>query len=83
MASGQPPKAVQRHMAHPVCTKNHFLFKMYYPKKKLKVSNSQNKFMKSSFLSKYERNILMISALASKERSNQKNKGTYTNYGYI
>ena len=44
--------------------------------KKLKVSKSQNKFMKSSFLPKYEQNILRISALASKERSNQKNKGT-------
>ena len=33
----------------------------------LKVSKSQNKFMKSSFLPKYERNILRISALASKD----------------
>ena len=29
----------------------------------LKVSKSQNKFMKSSFLPKYKRNILRISAL--------------------
>ena len=39
---------------------------------KLKVSKSQNKFMRSSFLPKYKRNILRISALASKERSNKK-----------
>ena len=49
-----------------------------YPKKlyQLKVSRSQNKFMRSSFLPKYERNILKISALASKERS-KKNKALY------
>ena len=50
----------------------------------LKVSKSQNKFMESSFLPKYEQNILRISALASKERSNQKIKALYyTNYELI
>ena len=38
----------------------------------LKVSKSQNKFMKSSFLPKCEWNILRISALASKKWLNQK-----------
>ena len=38
----------------------------------LKVSKSQNKFMKSSFLPKYEQNILKISALATKKWLNQK-----------
>ena len=48
----------------------------------LKVSKSQNKFMRSSFLPKYERNILRISTLASKERSNKEMKALYhTNYG--
>jgi hypothetical protein len=38
--------------------------------------------MRSSFLPKYERKILRISALASKERSNKKIKALYyTNYG--
>ena len=44
----------------------------------LKVSKSQNKFMKSSFLPKYEQNILRISALASKKWLNQ--KLYHTNY---
>ena len=44
----------------------------------IKVSKSQNKFMKSSFLPKYEQNILRISALASKKWLNQ--KLYYTNY---
>ena len=39
----------------------------------LKVSKSQKQFMVSSILPKNKRSI---SALASKERSNQKNKGT-------
>ena len=39
---------------------------------KLKVRQFQNEFMKSSFLPKYEQNILRISALASNKRSNQK-----------
>ena len=38
----------------------------------LKVSKSQNKFMMSSFLPKYEQNIWRISALASKKWLNQK-----------
>ena len=38
----------------------------------LKVSKSQNKFVKSSFLPKYEENILKISALAFKKWMNQK-----------
>ena len=42
----------------------------------LKVCKSENKFMRSLLLPKYEQNILRISALASKERSNKKNKGT-------
>ena len=42
----------------------------------VKIRKSQNKLMKSSFLPKYEQNILRIFALATKERSNQKNKGT-------
>ena len=42
----------------------------------LKVSKFQNEFMMSSFLPKNERNVLRISALASKKRSDQKNKGT-------
>ena len=44
----------------------------------LKVSKSQNEFMRSSFLPKYKRNILWISALASKKWLNQ--KLYYTNY---
>ena len=38
------------------------LFLLMPARKALKVSKSQNKFMMSSFLSKYERNILRISA---------------------
>ena len=41
-----------------ICTKSG----LYY-KSQLKVSKSQNKFMKSSFLPKNERNIARISAL--------------------
>ena len=44
----------------------------------IKVSKSQNKFMKSSVLPKYEQNILRISALASKKWFNK--KLYYTNY---
>ena len=44
----------------------------------LKVSKSQNKFMKSSFLPKYKPNILRIFALASKKWLNQKLH--YTNF---
>ena len=44
----------------------------------LKVSKSQNKFMMSSFLPKYKRNILRISALGSKKWVNQ--KLYFTNY---
>ena len=40
----------------------------------LKVSKSQNKSIKSSFLPKYERNILRISALAFKKWLNNKIK---------
>ena len=44
----------------------------------LKVSKSQKKLIKSSFLPKYEQSILRISALASKKGLNQ--KLSYTNY---
>ena len=43
----------------------------------LKVCKSENKFMRSLLLPKYEQNILRISALASKERSNKKMKAFY------
>ena len=51
----------------------------YAPKQRpivaLKISKSQNKLLKSLFVPKYEQNILRISGLASKERSNKKNRG--------
>ena len=57
---------------------NGFIFRKINRIYQLKVSISQNKFMKSSFLPKYEQNILRISALASKKWLNQ--KLYYTNY---
>ena len=42
----------------------------------LKVSKSHKQILKFSFEQKYEQKYFCISALASKKRSNQKNKGT-------
>ena len=43
--------------------------KSIYQMERLKFSRFQNQFMKSSFLPKYERNIVRISALALQDRN--------------
>ena len=74
----------QRHIYSTRCVFTRFLSKKscigHFPVESLKVSKNRNDFMKTSSFPKSNEMFLRISALASKMRPNQKNKGTLYHY---